>query len=115
MISTLSGTGERTATPDSAALSGTPLLGPRSIDCDKDGNAYLVLREGNAVFKLDLDAGRCSALPEADSADIPVTASPVWTLRLTDPKGSPIPAPITACTSLTRKITSFVTFHSAQA
>ena len=28
MISTLSGTGERIATPDSSALSGTPLLGP---------------------------------------------------------------------------------------
>ncbi len=58
LISTLSGTGERVATPDSAPLTGTPLLGPRSIDTDPDGNAYLVLREGNAVFRLDIRADR---------------------------------------------------------
>ncbi|MCP5345711.1 MAG: hypothetical protein H7A04_02420 [Pseudomonadales bacterium] len=58
IISTLSGTGERSATPDSAALNGTPLLGPRSIDTDPDGNAYLVLREGNAVFQLDIRNNR---------------------------------------------------------
>ncbi len=58
IISTLSGTGERIATPDSAPLGGTPLLGPRSIDTDRDGNAYLVLREGNAVFQLDLAGNR---------------------------------------------------------
>ncbi|MBT3531080.1 MAG: hypothetical protein HOF74_10065 [Gammaproteobacteria bacterium] len=57
-ISTLSGTGERLPTPDNAELSGTPLLGPRSIDTDNDGNAYLVLREGNAVFKLDIRGNR---------------------------------------------------------
>ncbi len=57
-ISTLGGTGERVATPDEAPIAGTPLLGPRSIDTDGQGNAYLVLREGNAVFQLDLRAGR---------------------------------------------------------
>ena len=54
IISTLSGTGARDATPDEAPLANTPLFGPRSIDCDPDGNAYLVLREGNAVFQIDL-------------------------------------------------------------
>ncbi len=56
-IRTIGGTGERAPTPDRAPLEGTPLLGPRSIDTDDDGNAYLVLREGNAVFRLDLSAG----------------------------------------------------------
>lgn len=54
IISTLSGTGERTATPNAGPLEGTPLLGPRSIDTDPDGNAYLVLREGNAVYQLNI-------------------------------------------------------------
>ena len=58
IISTLSGTGERTTTPDSGPIAGTPLLGPRSIDTDADGNAYLVLREGNAVFRLDIASNR---------------------------------------------------------
>ena len=55
-ISTLSGTGERGTTPDQAPLAGTTLRGPRSIATDDQGNAYLVLREGNAVFRLDLRA-----------------------------------------------------------
>ena len=50
-ISTLSGTGERQPTPDTGPLEGTPLRGPRSLDTDSEGNAYLVLREGNAVFR----------------------------------------------------------------
>jgi len=58
IINTLSGTGERETTPDIAPLQGTPLLGPRSLDTDPAGNAYLVLREGNAVFKLDIRANR---------------------------------------------------------
>lgn len=57
-ITTLGGTGQREPTPDSAPLAGTPLLGPRSIDTDRRGNAYLVLREGNAVYQLDLRAQR---------------------------------------------------------
>ncbi len=62
VISTLSGTGDRVATPDSAALSGTPLLGPRSIDTDTAGKAYLVLREGNSVFELDIANDRLSRI-----------------------------------------------------
>lgn len=58
VITTLAGTGERVATPDSGPLLGTPLLGPRSLCTDPDGNAYLVLREGNAVYQLDLEGGR---------------------------------------------------------
>ncbi len=57
-IVTLSGTGDREGTPDEGPLEGTPLRGPRSIDTDPEGNAYLVLREGNAVFRLDLRAER---------------------------------------------------------
>ncbi|NQV69997.1 MAG: hypothetical protein HQ498_08225 [Pseudohongiella sp.] len=58
VITTLAGTGERIATPDSGPLEGTPLLGPRSLDTDPDGNAYLVLREGNAVYQLDIQGNR---------------------------------------------------------
>lgn len=61
-ISTLSGTGAPDPTPDSAPLSGTPLRGPRSLTTDDRGNAYLVLREGNAVFKLDLTNQRLNRI-----------------------------------------------------
>lgn len=54
IIRTIGGDGTREATPDRGPLRGTPLRGPRSIDTDASGNAYLVLREGNAVFRLNL-------------------------------------------------------------
>jgi streptogramin lyase len=57
VISTFAGTGERAATPDGAKISGTPVNGPRTLDFDRDGNLWLALREGNAIYKLDLRAG----------------------------------------------------------
>ena len=58
IIETYAGTGERKPTPDGAPLAGTPLNGPRALDLDPQGNLYLVLREGNAVHKIDPKAGR---------------------------------------------------------
>ena len=56
-IETFAGTGKPGPTPDGAPIKGTPLKGPRSLDVDKEGNLWLVTREGNQVFKLDLKAG----------------------------------------------------------
>jgi DNA-binding beta-propeller fold protein YncE len=53
MISTYAGTGERKPTPEGAPVRGTPLNGPRAIDFDRDGNLVLVLREGNAVYRIE--------------------------------------------------------------
>jgi DNA-binding beta-propeller fold protein YncE len=52
-ISTWAGTGEKKPTPDGSPLAGTPLNGPRALDLDPKGNLYLVLREGNMVFRID--------------------------------------------------------------
>jgi sugar lactone lactonase YvrE len=57
-IATLAGTGTRDPMPDEGPIEGTALNGPRSLDTDPGGNIYLVLREGNAVFRLDVAAGR---------------------------------------------------------
>ena len=54
LISTYAGTGDKKPTPDGAPIAGTPLNGPRALDFDREGNLWLALREGNAVFKLDL-------------------------------------------------------------
>src|SRR5262249_42921301 len=53
-ITTFAGTGERANTPVSASLDGTALAGPRSIDITPGGKMYLVLREGNRVFEVDV-------------------------------------------------------------
>jgi DNA-binding beta-propeller fold protein YncE len=64
-ISTYAGTGERGAITDGAPLAsprptlkptpstGTPFNGPRALTTDPAGNLYVVLREGNAVYRID--------------------------------------------------------------
>jgi streptogramin lyase len=55
VITTLVGNGKRESTPDGATLSpDTPVSGPRALDIDREGYLWLALREGNAVYKLDL-------------------------------------------------------------
>lgn len=54
-IETFVGTGEKKPTPDGAALAGTPLNGPRALDFDGHHSLLLALREGNAVYRIDLD------------------------------------------------------------
>lgn len=53
-ISAFAGNGERGNTPDEASLDGTPVAGPRSIEIAPDGTMYLILREGNKVFSIDV-------------------------------------------------------------
>ena len=86
-IRTLSGTGERIATPDSGPLSGTPLLGPRSIDTDNDGNAYLVLREGNAVFQLDIEGNRLQRIAGTGERGYTGDGGSALTATFNGPKG----------------------------
>src|SRR4029450_1960168 len=57
VITTFAGTGERKPTPDGAKISSAPLNGPRALDVDADGNLWVALREGNAIYKFDLRAG----------------------------------------------------------
>src|SRR5439155_9493885 len=46
-------TGERLPTPDGAEVAKAPLNGPRAIDFDKNGEMWLALREGNAIYEVD--------------------------------------------------------------
>ena len=88
LISTLSGTGERrAATPDAGPLEGTPLRGPRSLDTDNEGNAYLVLREGNAVFRLDTGAGRLERIAGTGEQGLTGDGGPASTATFNGPKG----------------------------
>jgi sugar lactone lactonase YvrE len=51
-IETFAGTGERQPTLDGAPVKGTSLNGPRTIAFDREGNLYLALREGNAIYRI---------------------------------------------------------------
>jgi streptogramin lyase len=56
-ISTFAGTGEKKNPEDGEHLPDVPLNGPRAIDFDWDGNMWLALREGNAIYKIDMKEG----------------------------------------------------------
>ena len=87
VISTLSGTGGREPTPDTGPLEGTPLRGPRSLDTDAEGNAYLVLREGNAVFRLDIGAGRLRRIAGTGERGFTGDGRPGGVATFNGPKG----------------------------
>ena len=88
LISTLSGTGDRqAATPNSGPLAGTPLRGPRSLDTDNEGNAYLVLREGNAVFRLNLLAGSLERIAGTGETGYTGDGGPALEATFNGPKG----------------------------
>ena len=55
-ITTFAGTGERNPTPDGTSIQGVALNGPRAIDFEGH-QMWLALREGNAVYRLDLRRG----------------------------------------------------------
>ena len=52
VIETFAGPGERQPAPDAAPLRGTPLNGPRAMAFDANGDLFLALREGNAVYRI---------------------------------------------------------------
>jgi len=53
IIETYAGTGETKDTPEGAAVKGTPVTGPRTIVRAANGDLYLALREGNAIYRID--------------------------------------------------------------
>jgi sugar lactone lactonase YvrE len=87
LIETWAGTGERKPTPDGAPIGGTPLNGPRAITADTAGNLYLVLREGNAVYRLDPRGGRIHHIAGTGETGYSGDDGPAKEARLSGPKG----------------------------
>ncbi|MEZ6125223.1 MAG: hypothetical protein R3C49_18910 [Planctomycetaceae bacterium] len=54
IISTFAGTGERRPTVDGGPIAGNPLNGPRALDFDGGNQLILALREGNAIYRMNL-------------------------------------------------------------
>ncbi|HEY2017365.1 MAG TPA: hypothetical protein VGH38_27860 [Bryobacteraceae bacterium] len=86
IIETWAGTGEKKPTPDGAPVAGTPLNGPRAITADPEGNLYLVLREGNAVYRIDT-GGRIHHLAGTGETGYDGDEGPAKSARLSGPKG----------------------------
>lgn len=87
VITTFAGNGSRASTPNGAPIPGTPLNGPRAIDFDGDGNLWLALREGNAVYKLDLKRGVIHHIAGTGQKGFTSKSEPAKTAMLSGPKG----------------------------
>src|SRR6185312_3745390 len=80
-------TGEKLATPDGAKFASAPLDGPRAIDFDRAGNAWLALREGNAIYKLDLKAGTIHRIAGTGKSGFTGNGGSALEATLSGPKG----------------------------
>jgi DNA-binding beta-propeller fold protein YncE len=87
IITTFAGTGEQKATPDEGLLEGAPLNNPRSIDTDPEGNIYLVLRQGNAIYRIDWRSRQIRRIAGTGETGYSGDGGPGLSARFNGPKG----------------------------
>lgn len=86
-ILTFAGTGEQGKTPDGASVAGTALNGPRALDFDAEGNLWLALREGNAVYRIDMKARSIHHVAGTGESGFTGHGQPALQATLSGPKG----------------------------
>ncbi len=86
-IDTFGGTGERKPTPAGSAVAGTPLNGPRALDFDAGGSLVLALREGNAIYRIDLKSLTYKHLAGTGTSGGSGDGGPANLAQLAGPKG----------------------------
>jgi DNA-binding beta-propeller fold protein YncE len=88
VITTLVGNGKREPTPDGAKLNETtPVAGPRALDFGADGTLWLALREGHAVYRLDLARGTIHHVAGTGEKGFAGDNGPARSAMLNGPKG----------------------------
>ena len=86
-IRTLSGTGKRELPEDGGKFRDQPLKGPRTLDFDSEGNVWLALRDGNALYKLDLAKGTLHHIAGTGKKGFKGNGGPAKDAQLAGPKG----------------------------
>jgi sugar lactone lactonase YvrE len=87
VITTFAGTGAKQLPEDGGKIAGAPLWGPRALDFDREGNLWLALREGNAVFKFDIKAGVLHRVAGTGKQGFTGNGGPALLATLSGPKG----------------------------
>lgn len=88
IITTLIGTGGRRPTPDGAKFAGTPVNGPRALDFEPSSRSLiLALREGNAVYRLNLQDETLQHLAGTGQTGYAGDGGPARAALLSGPKG----------------------------
>ncbi len=87
-IDTFCGNGRRDPTVDDSPASGeTPLNGPRALDIDRKGDLWLALREGNAVYRIDMENRRLRHVAGTGRSGFTGNGGPAREAALSGPKG----------------------------
>ncbi len=86
-IETWAGTGDTSPTPDGAAVRGTPLRGPRTMAMASNGDIYLALREGNAIFRIDARSQTLHRVAGTGEQGYSGDGGPALAAKLGGPKG----------------------------
>jgi sugar lactone lactonase YvrE len=87
VIATYAGTGQAQPTPDGAPVNGTALNGPRTLALAPNGDLYLALREGNAIYKIDRQTQTLHHLAGTGEQGYTGDGGPAVAARLGGPKG----------------------------
>lgn len=87
VIETYAGTGEAAATPEGAPVRGTPLKGPRTLAMARNGDLYLALREGNAIYRIDAKTQTLHRVAGTGQAGYSGDGGPALNATLGGPKG----------------------------
>ena len=87
IIQTYAGTGAQLPTSDGASLNSTPLNGPRTMTIDPDGNFYLALREGNALYTINIETQTLHHLAGTGEQGYSGDGRPAKLAALAGPKG----------------------------
>jgi len=87
-ISTWCGNGKKDATPDGAKVGPeVPLKGPRALDIAPNGDLWLALREGNAVYRIDSKSLRLEHVAGTGKQGFTGNGGPAKEATLSGPKG----------------------------
>ena len=87
LILTVAGTGEKKPTPEGAPIAGTPLNGPRALDFDRNGDLWLALREGNAVYRFNMKTNTIHHVAGTGRQGFTGNGGPAKEATLSGPKG----------------------------
>ena len=87
IIETYAGTGEAADTPEGAPVRGTPLKGPRTLALAPNGDLYLALREGNAIYRIDAKTQTLHRIAGTGQAGYSGDGGPALNATLGGPKG----------------------------
>ncbi|MFM9963375.1 MAG: hypothetical protein ACKV2Q_19370 [Planctomycetaceae bacterium] len=87
VVTTFTGTGEKSVPKDGSSFVNAAVSGPRAIEFTSTGDAILALREGNSVYRLDIAKQQFAHLAGTGKQGYAGDGGPARAATLSGPKG----------------------------